>query len=155
MVSTSQNLVGLTIILAAGVGCAADGIAPPPIGLEHAVMTPACGPADGPAVAIYLTSSPVERVDPPAPFVRIAVWQPLDRVGGRTWQFGMGRDSAAAVLVAGPNDYNVATGGYVTLSVIDTIGTTEGSAELDFIGVGRLTGGFHAVWSSAAAPLCG
>jgi hypothetical protein len=151
-----RYLVGLTIILAVGAACNSDGIPAPSIGFDHAVMTPACGPADGPAVAIYLASSPIDHVDPPTPFVRIAVWQPLDHVGGRTWRFGIGGgDSASAVLVTGPNDYNVAIGGYVTLNVIDTTSTTEGSAELEFIGVDHIAGGFHAAWSSAAAPLCG
>ena len=149
-----RNLIGLTIILAVSAACATDGILAPSVGFEHAVITPACGPADGPAVAIYLSSNPVDPRNPSIPYVRIALWDAPDVVQGRSWGIGDASGMATAVLVRGANQYDVATAGSVSIGLIDTTSTTTGSAELVFSSVGLVSGEFRASWS-AAAPLCG
>lgn len=148
-----RSLIGLTIILTVSAGCATDGILGP-VGFEHAVMTPACGPADGPAVAIYLASSPVDPRNPSMPYVRIALWDAPDVVEGRSWGIGDASGMATAVLVTGANQYDVATAGSVSIGLIDTTSTTTGSVDLVFRSTGLISGEFRAAWS-AAAPLCG
>ena len=117
-------------------------------------MTPACGPADGPAVTIYLASTSVDPRNPPMPHIRIAVWDAQDKVGGRTWRLGGSGDTASATLVRGLDDYEQATSGQVTVGVIDTTSSTHGSAVLLFPTLGLVSGDFRAAWSPAA-PLCG
>ena len=151
---SKPNLAGLSTILAAVVACASDGIPGPPVGFAHAAATAACGPTDGPAIAIYLAPNAVGSLNPPAPYVRIAVWQPVDRVAGRSWRVAAGDESAAAWFFSSPNDFHVATGGRVTIRVVDTTSTIQGYADLVFPAVGRISGGFRAAWISGA-PLCG
>jgi hypothetical protein len=148
------DLVSLSTILAVAAACGPDVIPGPPVGFAHAAATPACGPTDGPAIWIYLAPSPVDSVNPPAPYVRIAVGQPLDRVAGRSWPVAAGDGSAAAWFFSGGNDFRIATGGRVTINVVDTTSTIRGSADLMFPTIGRIWGGFRATWISGA-PLCG
>ena len=52
-----MNLPGLRKLVLVGlalVGCDSFGVTGPPRGLEHAAITNSCGPADGPAVEIFL-----------------------------------------------------------------------------------------------------
>jgi hypothetical protein len=150
-----RTRVGLTIILAVGAACAADRGFGPGSGFTHAVMTPTCGPADGPAVTIYLASVSVDPRHPPMPHIRISVWDAPAKVGGRTWRLGGSGDTASAVLVRGANDYEAATSGHVTVGVIDTTSATHGSAMLLFPTLGLVLRDFRAAWSSAAPFLCG
>ena len=134
------------------VACASDGPLPPPEGFQHAAATRACGPADGPAVAIYLVTAPTAALEPPVPYVRINVWQSVSDVAGGVWE--VDGDSAAAAYFTGPADFEVASDGWIRVQVVGADTTVEGSVDLTFPTAGRVAGGFRAVWISAA-PLCG
>ena len=123
-------------------------------GLAHAAATRACGPTDGPAVAIYLASAPVESLEPAAPYLRIYVWQPLDRLAGRSWILAGGEPEGSAWLHSSATEYEVAARGAVTVNRVAPDGTVEGSADLTFRSAGRVRGGFRAVWVPQAV-LCG
>src|SRR5258705_13403066 len=77
-----RHLVALTILLAAGAACSGDGGPGPDLGFDHALVTPACGPADGPAVAFYLASHPIDARSPAPPYIRIVVWDAPATVAG-------------------------------------------------------------------------
>ena len=113
---TLRHVIGLTMMLAVGAACSNDGGFAPGLGFDHAFVTPACGPADGPAVAFYLASHPVDPQSPAVPYIRIAVWDAPATVAGRTWRLGGSSDTASAVLVRGTGayDYESATAGEVT-----------------------------------------
>ena len=144
----SSSLLRVMVLLAVTASCASDAIPGPPTGLPFAAATPACGPADGPAVAIYLSPDPVESLDPATPFVRIAIWQPRERLTERSWSVADG--AAAAGYVSTPNDFESATGGSVTVSGIDPDGTVRGEVVLTFPVRGRIAGGFYARWFPVA-----
>ena len=120
----------------------------PPTGLPYAAATPACGPADGPGIAIYLSPNPVESLDPSTPFVLVDIWQPRERLRERSWQ--LADDAAAASYFSTPNDFEVAIGGSITVKAIDPDSTVHGSAVLTFPTHGTIAGGFHARWFSVA-----
>jgi len=149
-----RTLVGLTIILAAAAACAGDGGFGPGLGFDHAVVSRACGPADGPAVTIDLAAHAMDPGRSTVPYIRIGVWDAPENVAGRTWRLGGSGDTASAVLVTGANQYEVATGGSVSVGVIDTTSTTHGSAVLLFPSRGLVSGDFRAAWSPSA-PMCG
>jgi ABC-type transport system substrate-binding protein len=136
------------VLLALAASCASDAIPGPPAGLPYAAATPGCGPADGPATVIYLSSNPVESLDPSTPFVRIAIWQSLDRVGARSWSVADG--AASALYFSTPDEFEVATGGSVTVTAVDPDSTVCGSAVFTFPTQGRVAGGFHAGWFPVA-----
>jgi hypothetical protein len=123
-------------------------------GLAHAAATRACGPADGPAVAIYIASAPVESLEPAAPYVRIYVWQPLDRLAERSWNLAGGEPEGSAWFQSSATDFEVAVRGTVRVNRVAPDGTVEGSADVTFPSTGRVRGGFRAVWVPNAM-LCG
>jgi hypothetical protein len=149
-----RSFVGLSIVLAVAAACAADNGFGPSGAFEHAVLNPACGPADGPAMTLYLAAHAVNPRSPAVPYIRISVWAGRETVGGRTWRLGGSGDTASAVLVRGPDNYENARGGHVAIGVIDTTATTQGSALLMFPTLGLVSGDFRAAWSPDA-PMCG
>jgi hypothetical protein len=149
---STRHFTAVAAALTLVVACASDGPLPPPEGFQHAAATRACGPADGPAVAIYLVTAPAAALVPPAPYVRINVWQSVSDVEGGSWE--VGGDAAAAAYFTAPNDFEVASDGWIRIQVVGADTTVEGSVDLTFPNAGRVAGGFRAVWISAA-PLCG
>lgn len=135
--------------------CASDGVNAPPPGLPHAAATRFCGPTDGPAVAIYLSRAPMLSLAPPAPYVRVAVWQPLDRLTGRSWSLTGAETEGGAWFFATPGTFEVATRGEVTVRAVSADNTVEGTVDLRFPSAGRIRGGFKASWLNLPTLLCG
>lgn len=131
-----------------------DGIAAPPTGYTHAAATFACGPADGPAVAIYLSPNPVTSLEPSGPYVRIYIDQSVEQVGGKAWAIG-GSSPAAAWFQTSASNYEIATSGYIITSSVAADKTIDGTVDLTFPNAGHVHGGFHAEWISQAGLLCG
>ena len=129
-----------------------DGIGPS-IGFTHAAATFACGTADGPAVAIYLSPSPVTSLEPSGPYVRIYIDRAAEEVGGKTWPID---DSSpiGAWFHASANNSETATSGYVITSSVSADKTIEGTVDLTFPDAGHVHGDFQAEWISQAGPPC-
>ena len=140
--------------LALALACLSDSTLRPPGRFFYSAAARACGPTDGPAVGIYLATVPVESLAPPAPYIRIAVWQPLEHLAGGSWLIAAGDTSADAWYYTAPNHFEVATGGHVMVMIVQPDTTIEGSVDVTFLGAGRITGGFRSLWI-ASAPLCG
>ena len=148
------RLVASWVVAVLAAACASDGMPGPTAGLTHAAATRACGPTDGPAVAIYLAAAPVESLEPATPYVRIYVWQPPERLAGRSWVLAGGEPEGAAWLHSTAKDYEVATSGRVTVNAVAADSTIEGVADLTFPRGGRVRAGFRAAWLSRTV-LCG
>jgi hypothetical protein len=125
------------------------------------VLPAACTSGDIPGPArslaapgIYLASAPVESLEPAAPYLRIYVWQPLDRLAGRSWILAGGEPEGSAWLHSSATEYEVAARGAVTVNRVAPDGTVGGSADLTFPSAGRVRGGYRAVWVPQAV-LCG
>ena len=63
----------LPLVLALVVACRESAPLEPLDALPHATAVPSCGPVDGPATLIYLSSTPVELPQPAVPFIRVFV----------------------------------------------------------------------------------
>ena len=144
----------LPAALAVAAACAPDQIPGPPAGFNHATAMRECGPTDGPAVAIYLAADSGPLLQPPTPYIVIMVWQSLDRLGQQAWAVGNELGMAVAWFFSTPSNSQHATGGRVTVSVVDTASTIQGSIDLTFPSIGRVNGGFRASWIPRT-PLCG
>ncbi len=147
-IARMSHLLRRLAVLGLVAACAPDGIPEPPSGLPYSAATPACGPADGPAVAIYLSPNPVTSLEPATPFVHVAVWQPLDRLEDQSWTLGAGAGTAS--YFSTPNELESATAGSVTVSAVDPDSTVRGSVELTFPTHGKIAGGFQAHWIPVA-----
>jgi len=146
--------IGPWTILALAAACGAEGIPAPPAGFAHAVGTRECGPADGPAVAIYLAGEPVTALEPPAPYVRIFVWRPLNELPDREWTLAGQGAEGSAIYCRASDDCEVASSGSVRATDVAPDSTIAGSTDLTFPVAGRVSGGFRAVWLSRVV-FCG
>jgi hypothetical protein len=88
----------LLIAAVAILACSSGGTTNPPAGFPHAQWTPQCGPADGPAVGLYLASTAIDGAEvPAAPYVHVMLFEAPSVLNGRTWswegdsQFGSAR----------------------------------------------------------------
>lgn len=149
-----SRLISFWTVLTVSAACASERVAPSPIELPNAVATAACGPTDGPAVAIYLSPNPVKSFEPPAPYVRVYVWQPLDSVHAGRRIIGAGESDGSAWLHSSASDYEIATSGVLTVSAVNPDSTIVGSADLTFPNAGRVRAAFQAAWVPRPV-LCG
>jgi len=134
-----------SLVVAAVIACSADGISIPKSGLSHSFAQFACGPADGPAVAIYLTSS-ASAPSPEPPYVRVYIAESIDQLDGRPWGIGGPTSEAGAWFEAATGPGESATSGYIiaTKKGTGTDAAIEGSLDLTFPRAGHVRAGFHA-----------
>jgi hypothetical protein len=147
------RVMSVSMVVCFSMACAADGISGPPFRFTHAAATFACGPADGPAVAIYLTPDPVTVLEPATPFVRIYVAQPVNALAAGPWILAGSKAEGAAWFQSADGE-EAATIGYMIVSFVSADKTIEGTVDVTFPNAGRIRGGFHAVWVPNAV-LCG
>lgn len=149
---TRFHRAGIGALLLLGAACAAE----PPVGPNwtplYARATRSCGPADGPAVAVYLTPEPVTALEPPPPYYRLDVWRPLESASG-TWEVGAGADDAAAVHRS-DGGFEMATGGTFRIDPVSPTKAFSGRADITFAGGDRLETVFYATWLPTEMP-CG
>jgi hypothetical protein len=92
-----MHLRRVLIAIAALAACSSGGTTTPPAGFPHAQWTPQCGPADGPAIGVYLASTTIDDGVPSAPYVHVMLYEAPAVLDGRTWswegdsQFGSAR----------------------------------------------------------------
>jgi hypothetical protein len=144
----------VSVFLALAAACS-DGTGAPPAGFRHAIATFACGPADGPAVAIILSPTPGGALEPNAPSVRIFIIHPVNEIGGKAWPIGGNASEANASFHSVGNTFENATTGYVITTSVSADKTVDGTVNLTFPNAGHVEGGFHATWVSQIGPLCG
>jgi hypothetical protein len=153
---SAPRIFGICALALLSASCSSSSIAGPVEDLSHAVAAQSCGPTDGPAVSIYLTSAAVSSLEPPAPYVRINILQPLDHLTERAWTLNgaAGDADGAAIYYTDDAGSEIATSGQVTVSAVGADSTIDGFADLRFPTLGRVRGEFHAEWNSRAA-MCG
>ena len=139
------RVIGFSMAAALFLACTDNGISAPPAGFTHAAATRTCGPADGPAVAIYLSPNAIESLEPTTPFVRIYVAEAVNILAGRTWSLAGSGSEGGAWFNASFAPSEVATRGLMTVSSVGSDNTVEGSVDLTFPS-GHIHGGFHALW---------
>jgi hypothetical protein len=142
---SSARLVRCLVVVVAVLAPACDSApAEPPAEFPFATATAECGPADGPAVAVYLLRDSVPAVPPGGPHVQLYVWHGLDELEGRPWTVGGSSTDGFAEYQDG---MGAATPlhGTVTVTAVRADSIT-GDVDLASEGVFRVRGGFRAVW---------
>jgi hypothetical protein len=135
---------GLSIVVAVAMACSSDRIVTPPRDFVFAAATRTCGPADGPAIAVYLATNPIGSLEPSTPYVRVFVPRPLDQLSGHAFPIsGINAESAAWYYASATNP-ELATEGYILVSSVGADNTIEGSVDLQFSSAGHIKGGFRA-----------
>jgi len=134
------------MVVAFAMACRSDSVSAPLRGFMYAAAAFQCGPADGPAVGIYLAPNPVESLEPSAPYVRVYVPVRVDQLTGHLWPISDGNTEAAAWFHPDDSSYELAATGYMIVNSVDSDNTIKGSVDIRFPEAGRIKGGFRATW---------
>jgi hypothetical protein len=146
------HVMRLSIVAVIVLACSSDGISAPPAGFTHAVAAAECGPADGPATAIYLAPNPIPSLEPSGVYVRISVPVGHSSLTDHLWQIGENSEAGAWLHITDSNS-QVAESGYLIVSSVDADNTIVGSVDVRFPNGQRVRGGFTATWDPRVA-LC-
>ena len=119
----------------------------------YAAAAFACGTADGPAVAIYLTPDPVTSLEPSGPYVRIYIDRAVEEVGGNVWPLD-DRSPVGAWFHTSGGTAEMATSGYVIINSVSADKTVDGTVNLDFPNGRHVHGDFNAPWLSRTGYSC-
>ncbi len=139
---------GITTV---AVGCS-DALGPPE-GLAFSAATSSCGPTDGPAIAIYLASEPIEALNPSRPFVFLHVNRARDEAASGSWARMETGELVASRHTPIPEAEFATTGG-IRIDVVEADNTIKGRVNVVFPS-GRVAGSFRAEWTDRPGPLCG
>ena len=120
--------------------------------LSHAAAMASCGPTDGPATVIVLAHEPIESAQPPFPYVSVMILGSVSDLSPRTWDITTNTGPGVWYAV-GPNQFESATSGRVTVTSIDSTNRIEGFVQLGFPSRFVATA-FSAQWLERAV-LCG
>jgi hypothetical protein len=146
--------LGLTACL---VAACSDGSEPtePVSGLPHAAASNSCGPADGPAVVIYLASMPIESLQPVAPFLQIHIWRSITELdAGSVIRISESISDANASFHGSGVEMKTANDGEVGVTSKSTT-VIAGYVDLRFPDGPRFRGTFSAAWEPRNLLLCG
>jgi hypothetical protein len=152
---TSRSLVAALVLLT--MSCNSDNelsLPAPPSGFPTAYATSDCAPADGPAVRLYLAAEPAEALPPPAPFVDLTIWQGLQSVAGKRFEWTGASSDGSARRCTAADACEQATGVLVRFRPLGTDSSVTGTLTLTFPGGSTVAGGFNAAWRPTR-PLCG
>jgi hypothetical protein len=138
------RMARMAVVMVAAMACDSDSVFEPIKHFEFSAATFQCGPADGPATAIYLTHE-VGSIDPSAPFVRIYVPVAVEQLSGDVWQLSEGSEGTAWFHSTDASS-EVATSGYMVVAAVGSDRTVQGSVYLEFPNAGRVSGAFAATW---------
>lgn len=121
---------------------------------DYAAARRQCGPADGPAVSVYLAAAPIESLEPSPPYVRIDVWQTLEQIAGRSWNLTATSEEGGALYFRTATDHETVTSGHLTVTGVAEDNTITGSVDVVFPTAGRIRTEFSAPWIPSSM-LCG
>lgn len=135
--------------LAGLMACQGAGGRPPadrlPEGYSHSYAMRSCAPWDGPAVAVYLTSSPADSTSIPTPYLGLSVYRSPTDVVGQRYEWPAREQVAGAFRCRAEGDCEASSEGYIRLDASLPDGTLIGAFVARFPH-DTLAGGFRAVW---------
>jgi hypothetical protein len=140
------RMLRLSLVVAFAMGCSSDSVSAPLRLFVYAAAVAQCGPADGPAVAIYLAPNPVGSIEPSPPFVRVYVPVRLDQLAGHVWPISSVNTEAAAWFRPNASTFELAETGYMIVTSVDSDNTVKGSVDLRFPDAGHIKSSFRAKW---------
>lgn len=119
-----------------------DSVSPAFRAFAYSTVTPQCGPADGPATAVFLAPSVAGANGESAPYVRVYVAVSVDQLAG-LWPITT-NSNAAASFQQDASTYEVAESGYMFVRSVDSDNTVTGSVDLQFPNAGHIKTDFRA-----------
>ena len=137
----------LPLLGAITIACSSDSAFGPPGHFAHAAASFACGPADGPAVAIYLAPFPITTIAPQGSYVRVVIEGTVEDIRGAVQPLGPHANGGAAFYADGGEIEN-ATAGYLMIQSGNSGESIAGTVDAEFPNAGHLHTTFNADWLS-------
>jgi hypothetical protein len=136
------RLLRFSLVAVVAMACRSDSVSAPLRGFMYSAVAAQCGPADGPAVAVFLAPSPAGANEASAPYVRVYVPVPVGQLTG-VWPIAT-NTAAAAWFHPNGSTYELAESGYMIVSSVDSDNTVTGSLDLRFPNSGHINTAFRA-----------
>lgn len=136
------RMLRFSLVAVFAMACGSDAVSAPLRGFMYSAAAAECGPADGPAVAIYLAPSSGGANDLSAPYVRVYVPVSVNQLTG-VWPIATNTEAAAWFHPSG-STYEFAESGYMFVSSVDSDNTVTGSVDLRFPNSGHINTAFRA-----------
>jgi len=121
--------------------------------LPRAATVFACGPADGPAVQIFLSEKPISNGTPVAPYVSIYIDRSISELVPGTYPTSSSNPGVGIVRFASASSYEPAHSGFVRILSVAADRTVRGDIAATFADQG-ISGTFVAPWQERHI-LCG
>jgi len=135
-------MLRFSLVAVFAMACSSDSVSAPLRGFMYSAVAAQCGPADGPAVAVFLAPSPAGANEASAPYVRVYVPVSVDRLTG-VWPIATNTEAAAWFHPNG-STYESADTGYMIVGSVDSDNTVTGSVDLRFPDAGHIKTAFRA-----------
>jgi len=113
----------------------------------YSKMSNSCAPWDGPAIDISLSAVPLKCGKGDAAELRVYFWKELPLHEGQVFHLDAKSDwGGASYCIGGDQPCERATAGAIHIERYDREKGAEGTYELVFPKLGKLSGTFHAQW---------
>ena len=141
------RLLRFSLAAALAIACGSDATSPQLRNLVYSAAAAGCGPADGPAVVVFLAPKPVVGLNPSPPVLWVFIPVGASELTAHVWPIGPTTE-AGAWFLPDTSASAIAGSGSVIVSSVGTNNGINGSLDLQFPNVGRITSDFHAMWLS-------
>ena len=135
------------LLAALVLACSSDSVVGPGGRFDHALARSTCGPADGPALVIFLAQDPIPTSGPSGEYVYVYI----DLMSGPFPFSGQKLTISSNSIVFASfrwtaTENETATSGYVMLNSGSVGNGLDGAVDLQFPTAGRVHGEFHSEW---------
>jgi hypothetical protein len=131
-----------SLVAVFAMACSSDSVSPAFRGFAYSSVAAQCGPADGPAVEVFLAPTQEGANGQSAPYVRVYVAVAVNQLAG-VWPTTTKSD-AAAWFQSDASTSELAASGYMFVSSVDSDNTVTGYVDLQFPAAGQIKTDFLA-----------
>jgi hypothetical protein len=136
------RLLSCSLVAVLAMACSSVSTSAPLRGFAYSTVAPQCGPADGPAAAVFLAPSLAGANEVATPYVRVYVAVPVSAMAG-VWPITTNSEAAAGFHKDGTS-VEIAESGYMLVTSVDSENTVTGSVDLQFPDAGHIKTAFRA-----------
>lgn len=131
-----------SLVAVLAMACGSDSVSPPFRAFAYSSVVAQCGPADGPAVALFLAPTEAGANGQSAPYVRVYVAVGVNQLTG-VWPI-TSKSDAAAWFQSDASTPEIAESGFMLVKSVDSDNTVTGLVDIYFPKAGHINTDFRA-----------
>jgi hypothetical protein len=136
------RMFGCSLVAVLAMACSSDSVSPAFRAFTYSSVAAQCGPADGPAVAVFLAPTQEGANGATAPYVQMYVAVSVNQLAG-VWPIATNSEAAAS-FHSDASTVEYAESGYMFVSSVDSDNTVTGSVDIQFPDAGHIKTDFRA-----------